>query len=153
ALTVTTEANSQGRASLGSPTRPLVLKAVSMIKNGKALPDRDVDRARLSLDGSNFSVNIPGRSGWSTKGTYTIDPSQSPKHMDLVCTSGVGKGLSLKGIYKVDDGKLTICYGGPGKPRPTAFTSKPGSEQRLFVMQKEKKNSGPSGKKKRNTDK
>ena len=43
------------------------------------------------------------------------------------------------GIWKVEEGTLTICMSTPGKPRPTEFTCPAGSDRILWVLKRVKK--------------
>jgi hypothetical protein len=45
----------------------------------------------------------------------------------------------MKGIYKVENDKLTLCYAGPKQERPKAFESKPESGVTMTVWGREKK--------------
>jgi uncharacterized protein (TIGR03067 family) len=62
--------------------------------------------------------------------TYTIDPSKSPKAIDLTNDgpSELVKGKKQYGIYKLEKGKLTICVTGSSgateDDRPKEFTIK-----------------------------
>ena len=50
-----------------------------------------------------------------------------------------GRDKPLLGIYEFDGEKMKLCFAGPGKERPTAFTSEAGSGQTLTVWVREKK--------------
>ena len=58
-------------------------------------------------------------------GPCTIDPTQDPMTLDVTYTEGVNKGRTSLGIFKIEDGVLTICRRPPDKPRPTDFKSGP----------------------------
>jgi uncharacterized protein (TIGR03067 family) len=65
-----------------------------------------------------------------------LDASKSPKQIDSTYLDGPAKGVTLKGIYKVEGDKLTICYGGFGKERPGEFASTAGSGAILTVLKR-----------------
>ena len=68
-------------------------------------------------------------------GSYATDPKKSPKTITI--TYPEGKHL---GIYKIEDGKLTICMtktGAAEKDRPNAFATQ-GTEYSLFVFERAK---------------
>jgi uncharacterized protein (TIGR03067 family) len=69
------------------------------------------------------------------KGTFTLDATRTPKTIDLTPAGA----KPILGIYKLEKETLTICYGEPGKPRPTAFAAKAGSGHTLMVWVREKK--------------
>jgi uncharacterized protein (TIGR03067 family) len=59
------------------------------------------------------------------KGDLTIDPSTSPKSIDVEITRGSFIGKKLLGIYEIKGDKLTICWSEPdGEKRPTKFITK-----------------------------
>jgi hypothetical protein len=45
----------------------------------------------------------------------------------------------LLGIYELDGDTVKFCFGGPGKERPTEFTTKEGSMRTLSVWKRDKK--------------
>ena len=60
------------------------------------------------------------------EGTFKIDPTAKPRRIDTKATSGPYKDQELQGIYEIDGDTLKICYGLPGKDRPTEFKGKDG---------------------------
>lgn len=61
--------------------------------------------------------------------SYSLDPSKTPKQIDLKIVEGRGTGGVLKGIYKLTDGKLQVCYfldADKGRPEEFAGTDKLG---------------------------
>jgi uncharacterized protein (TIGR03067 family) len=74
------------------------------------------------------------------KGAFTVDPSKSPKHMDIKTgKDGPSAGKTIKAIYKIDGDSLTVCYefGGEGD-RPTEFKTKPDTKQYLAEYKRAK---------------
>jgi uncharacterized protein (TIGR03067 family) len=71
-------------------------------------------------------------------GTFKLDATKTPRQIDLI-PEGKGKEATVKGIYKLQKGTLTICAGDPGKDRPAAFESKMGTGHTLSVWKKEEK--------------
>jgi uncharacterized protein (TIGR03067 family) len=54
--------------------------------------------------------------------------NSKPKQVDSTALSGPGKGQVTKGIYEIiDANNKRACWGKPGGPRPSDFTSEPGS--------------------------
>jgi uncharacterized protein (TIGR03067 family) len=68
-----------------------------------------------------------------------LDPKAKPGQIDVKITSGDDKGKLVKGIYKLDDDKLTVCVAEPGKDRPKAFAGKQGTGHTLLVLLRQKK--------------
>jgi uncharacterized protein (TIGR03067 family) len=59
-------------------------------------------------------------------GTQKIDPSKSPKTIDVTMTEGLNKRAVMLGIYEIDGDTLKACFDPQGKQRPTKFKSAPG---------------------------
>jgi uncharacterized protein (TIGR03067 family) len=56
--------------------------------------------------------------------TFTLDPKQDPKHIDMMIPDEGGTPRLSKGIYKIEGDKLVICRGqAPGGDRPRNFVS------------------------------
>jgi uncharacterized protein (TIGR03067 family) len=72
-------------------------------------------------------------------GTQKIDPSKSPKTIDVTMTEGPSKGTVMLGIYEIDGDTLKACFDMEGKKRPTEFKSPPGSQTFLNVHKRVKK--------------
>jgi uncharacterized protein (TIGR03067 family) len=72
-------------------------------------------------------------------GTQKLDPSKSPKAIDVTMTEGPNKGAVMLGIYEIDGDTLRVCFDPRGKKRPTEFKSAPGSENFVNVHKRVKK--------------
>jgi uncharacterized protein (TIGR03067 family) len=57
------------------------------------------------------------------KGSFTIDPTKSPKAIDSVPSDGENAGKTHYGIYEIKDDTLKICIVFEQGERPTAFES------------------------------
>jgi uncharacterized protein (TIGR03067 family) len=72
-------------------------------------------------------------------GTQKLDPSKSPKAIDVTVTEGLKKGAVMLGIYEIDGDTLKVCFDEEGKKRPTEFKSPAGSETFVNVHKRAKK--------------
>lgn len=63
---------------------------------------------------------------------YNVDTSKTPHQINLSFSGRVAHG-----IYLVQDGTLTICMAGFGKPRPMDFISGEDNEFRVTVLKRE----------------
>ena len=72
-------------------------------------------------------------------GTQKLDPSKSPKTIDVTIADGPNKGTVMLGIYEIDGDTLKVCFDPQGKKRPTEFKSAPGSENFVNVHKRVKK--------------
>jgi uncharacterized protein (TIGR03067 family) len=73
-------------------------------------------------------------------GTQDLDPTKSPKHMDVTVTEGETKGEKQLAIYEIEGDKIRACFAQHGsKERPTKFESKEGSDHIYIEMKRKKK--------------
>ena len=72
-------------------------------------------------------------------GTQKLDPSKSPKAIDVKVTEGLNKGAVMLGIYEIDGDTLRVCFDEEGKKRPTEFKSPAGSQTFVNVHKRLKK--------------
>jgi uncharacterized protein (TIGR03067 family) len=72
-------------------------------------------------------------------GTQKIDPSKSPKTIDVTMTEGPSKGAVMLGIYEINGETLKVCFDETGKKRPTEFKSPAGSTTFVNVHKRVKK--------------
>ena len=94
----------------------------------KELKDKDF---KTVFDGDSVTITVQGQ---SKELTYKLDPSQKPKHIDLVTP----KEEVNRGIYLLDGDTLKLCATDkPGEDRPTEFKSKEGSSVGLIVFKKQ----------------
>jgi uncharacterized protein (TIGR03067 family) len=110
---------------------------VSGVIDGKPVPEDIRKETKLVTDMNKFTVSAGGQAGTSGAGTFMIDPTKSPKTVDSLQTTGPDKGKTLLGIYEIiDDNHKRACWAPAGRPRPTAFTSEPGSAHILQVWER-----------------
>jgi uncharacterized protein (TIGR03067 family) len=114
-----------------------VWTCVSATNDGKAVPEERAKKLRLT---------VTKEGGYKTErgdevlfeSACKIDPTKTPKQIDLIGTEGENKGKAAQGIYALDGDTLTICYTMPGKERPKGFESKSGSGATLVVWKRGK---------------
>ena len=102
-----------------------VWKLSSAKNNGRALPEKD---GQFVFKSGLYTIFEDGKE--KEFGTYTIDPFQNPKTIDLHDASKKNRPM-LQAIYEFPrEGRLRICGGDnkTGRPtfRPTNFDSVPG---------------------------
>jgi len=100
---------------------------------GLALPDQFV---KYIFKGDGYSIKSKGQE--KETGTFKLDTTTKPRHMDFTITSGSDKGKSLLGIYGLDGAILWVCMAAPGAPRPTEFNTMTGDQKFLFSFKREK---------------
>jgi len=98
-------------------------------QNGKIIPKEELDREQVSWMFKGEGKAVFSAAGADVDYTYSIDPSKSPKAIDLTIVGPAEelKGHKQFGIYKMEKGKLTFCLTGPEatkEDRPKEFTVK-----------------------------
>jgi uncharacterized protein (TIGR03067 family) len=112
--------------------------------DGKTSTPADLNwkNCEAAITGDAYTVFIDGRVVLT--GTFTVDPSQTPKTIDLDITRPIV--AHYRGIYEVDKDHLKFCMSPPNGERPTAFSSPPGSHWWLSKYKRKKPRLTPSPK-------
>jgi uncharacterized protein (TIGR03067 family) len=108
--------------------------AVSVTVDGKARPEDEVKKSKMIFTGDKITILREGRK--DDEGTYKIDSTKKPKHIDLTPTTGGEAGKTMQGIYELEGDTLKICFGRPDRPKELA--SKEGGETVLIVLKRAK---------------
>jgi uncharacterized protein (TIGR03067 family) len=66
-----------------------------------------------------------------------LDPSTTPKLVDITVAAGVQKDAVIEGIYELKGDEFRICARVLGKDRPTEFASPAGSSVVLLVLKRQ----------------
>ena len=67
-------------------------------------------------------------------GTLQVDPTKTPRTLNLVVKQGDHRDETLLGIYQFEDNLLKACVGLDGQSRPAAFPAKAGPNVMLFSV-------------------
>ena len=104
---------------------------------GKKLPIDELKGLILTFEGAKHTVKKGDEV--IQVGTQKLDPSKSPKTIDVTMVEGPNKGTVMLGIYEIDGDTLKVCFDPQGKKRPTEFKSAAGSENFVNVHKRVKK--------------
>ncbi len=107
----------------------------SMEMDGKFVPEEKRKKVKLTLKGEHFTFD---NGEGPEPGLYKIDPTKTPKQLNIVITEGQDKGKVYLVIYKFEDGKMIQCMELSNKNRPDKFTGNAGTGCALEVWQREK---------------
>ena len=94
-------------------------------------------RHSSEIAGDRFNITA-GDGGLLYAGTFSVDPSAQPARIDFAHDGGQASGQVWEGIYRLEDGTLTIVDDAPdpGKGRPTEFAAPPGSGWVMLVFER-----------------
>ena len=110
-------------------------KGVSGEDDVAPLAEKNVQGFELIIKGDKYIVREYGME--AGHGTIKVDPAKKVKTIDFKIVKGVGQGKDQQGVYRLEKGKLTLCYGEPGKERPKQLKPQAGSGQCCLVFQKD----------------
>ncbi len=106
----------------------------SLESNGQAMGEAFVNGAKIIIQGDAFTTVSMGA---TYKGTFKVDPSRTPKTLDLTFTEGPEKGQTTPAIYELDGDTWKICLAVTAKNRPKQFATTPGSGHALETLCRE----------------
>jgi len=128
-------------------------RLVAAEKDGKKLPpEHKDDRTLMVIQGQDMTIKpedpvaaqarrIRAKVG-QRHIRFKIDPSKSPKYIDITSLDGQEKGETFACIYKVGKGRFTLC--GPFVKtadlarRPAEFTTKDGDGRMVYIFERVK---------------
>lgn len=105
---------------------------------GKKKPMKELASQVVSVEGAKATTKDGDEVRDETE-VILLDPKAKLAAIDLKITSGDDKGKVVKGIYRFDDEKVTLCLAEPGKDRPTQFAAKEGDGQTRLVLLRQKR--------------
>jgi uncharacterized protein (TIGR03067 family) len=110
-----------------------VWRLTGMEAEGQKVPLKEGSLMTLTFKAGKFTVQV-GSKDELQEGTYKIDPSKSPRAIDINRTNGPEEGRRQVGIYELTGNLLKICASEASKDRPTNFDTrdKPGYTVLLF---------------------
>jgi uncharacterized protein (TIGR03067 family) len=113
---------------------------VSLVSDGKTLADENTPAAKgpattLVYEGTKWMIKVGDKVVAS--GVFKIDPTKSPKEIDIMDESGRVNDKTKLGIYELDGDTYKFCLAPAGKPRPKEFSSKSGTGHSLGVSRRE----------------
>lgn len=113
-------------------------KIVSVLINGDEPPNKeDLEKSTLTVKGDERILRLGDE--LKTRSKYKIDPTKSPKTIDITVIEGDEnlKGRTLKGVYDIQGDTMTVVLSLTNE-RPTDLTCKPESNRVLQKFQRTK---------------
>lgn len=106
---------------------------VSGEQEGNAITEDELVGDRLVITGNRYRVKLGDK---LVRGTFKLDPSQTPATIDVTDSNGAYKGKTCLGIYRVEGDTQHVAFAPPGKPRPKDFTTKSGTAHMVHVWKR-----------------
>lgn len=91
--------------------------------DGRPAAEEDVQATSLLVEGNKFTLK---GNNLVISGAFAINPSATPKGIDVVLVSKNAQQTKLLGIYRIQGDTRKSCFALPGKERPTQFSTEPG---------------------------
>ena len=110
-----------------------VWKYESMVVEGQELQAAVFGGSRLLVQGDRFTAIDPEA---TYRGFYRVDPSATPKTIEITFTDGPEAGTTKYGIYTLEADTYRSCLALTGTVRPLRFAAKAGSGQALQVLKR-----------------
>jgi uncharacterized protein (TIGR03067 family) len=110
-------------------------RSITMVIDGRTIPAAALEHRRIIVIDDKYVV-VDGDLTLR-RGSIRIDPTTTPKQIDALPMDGHHAGKIDQGIFELTPGLLRLCWSPPGRPRPTDFTSEPGSGQWMATDQKD----------------
>jgi uncharacterized protein (TIGR03067 family) len=131
AATVFAQENSRARAEIDRLQGTWNVVALEI--DGAPLRDEVYRELQVVVKGNAFTTVAMG-SVYS--GTVTVDPTTSPKRIELHFTQGPEQGRTNLAIYTLDGDRWMLCVGFTGRDRPLTFTTEAGSGRALETLRR-----------------
>lgn len=112
-------------------------KIVALEINGNKSGDADASKFTV-VNGADGTWSLRSEGNEIVKGTSTIDPTQNPKTIDFIPTSGQDQGKTMLGIYELKKNTRKLCFASAGQNRPTEFSSTAENQHILVTFEREK---------------
>lgn len=104
--------------------------------SGNPFPPELSKSIQLKIEGDNYVVTSMGK---ADKGTCKLNPTVTPKTLEMTGVEGPNAGKTILAIYEVKEGELKVCYDLSGKEFPKEFKSVNGTLLFLVTYTREKK--------------
>jgi uncharacterized protein (TIGR03067 family) len=101
-------------------------KYLKIVIDGKETPKKEIADMVLKVSEEGVGTVTKGDKVLY-KGKAKMDMSKTPWEIDVKLSAGKDKGKISKGIMEMKDKTMKVCWGAPGKDRPTEFKSEKGS--------------------------
>jgi uncharacterized protein (TIGR03067 family) len=112
-----------------------VWKPVRLERGGQTVRNEALPGARFIVEGDRLCFQVGGDKLLDVR--FTLSPGKTPAQIDLVSLAGPTRGETVRGIYRLEGKRLTLCWPLGGGERPTRFDSKGGRDWVVLTLQRE----------------
>jgi len=106
-------------------------KLTTWAKLGREFPKEKLAESKVVVKGDAMSMTLDEQ---TTDMTFTLDPKADPPALDF---RAAGNKRVIRGIFKLEKDKITICFGIENSQRPTEF--KATRDNSIMVIERVKK--------------
>jgi uncharacterized protein (TIGR03067 family) len=118
-----------------------IWRVASAERDGTAAPEDEIKKITVTIKGDKLTARRTENADKPEEKVYemsfTIDPTQKPKWIDVTYMDGERKGESSQGIYDLNGDTLKICMS-RGNTRPNDFETKADSQRHLMALKRGK---------------
>jgi uncharacterized protein (TIGR03067 family) len=119
--------NAGDKKKQDAPKLEGVWTGVTGISDGKKVPDDIVSKLTLTIKEGKYNVTFMDKE--VETGSYKVDASKKPAHLDLTIAKGKDEGKVQPGIVMIEGDMMTVALGKAGtKDRPKKFEGADGVE-------------------------
>lgn len=108
---------------------------------GKKMPEDEAKDLRMVIKGEAISIRHSDNDERKREKTFKLDPTKSPKQIDITSLDGQEKDQTAACIYSLEKGRLKLCipyFTKDPSQRPTEFKTKDGDGVMLMVLERVK---------------
>jgi uncharacterized protein (TIGR03067 family) len=106
--------------------------------DGKPVSEEDVKKSTITWTGDTIRTSSPHITGAVIVATITVDPTTTPRQMDIVYEGARPTPIGLAIYEWLGPDRYRIAIDRRGQTRPVEFVSEPGTGQTLHVWQRQK---------------
>jgi uncharacterized protein (TIGR03067 family) len=113
-------------------------RLIAKEEDGKKFSEEEIKDVIMTSNGSG-AASVRRGDKVLAEGTVKLDPTTTPRTIDIAFTEGEHKGKTRLGIYEIEGDTFRVCCARPGDGRPAVFSARAGSGCTVIVYQREKK--------------
>ncbi|MFV0444892.1 MAG: TIGR03067 domain-containing protein [Planctomycetaceae bacterium] len=114
-----------------------VWRVISIEIDGQPTPRDDARKLSIVNEPNGiWTLKSEDQTDIICRGTSTFQMGATPRQIDFRATAGSLEGMTFHGIYELDQNSRKLCFTSTELPRPTDFTSFPGTKRYLLELER-----------------